>query len=433
MSQQRQGTYNTADQLLTLPGLNTSGDFNVFDDAKGPRRPRWKRVLFIVVIIIVLAGLASGLFLWQRGSTSSVTYHYQQVTTGDLSLSITATGPVQSPATYNLVAATTATIHDIQVKVGQKVTRGQVLAHLNTTALQDAVDLAQATVNSDQDTLYNTEVSAGWFDTAAVIQARDTANIAQVQLDTAKHNLANATLIAPQSGIVTQVNGTVGGVPGVSANASASAGSGGSGNGAFIQIVNLSSLQIQANVNEADTANVQVGNPVQFTVNSYGSRFFQGKVSAISSNGVTSSNVVTYPVIIDINKQSIQGAQILPGMTASVTITVIQHHNVLTIPVNAVNYARSAGNSSSGGTSIVSSQQVAAAQSQANQWLNSLQTRNPALVSENPLATYVIVSGHRGTFNVKPVVLGLTDGNSYEVLQGLASGDNVVAGVVNGG
>ncbi|MBA2396149.1 MAG: efflux RND transporter periplasmic adaptor subunit [Ktedonobacteraceae bacterium] len=219
----------------------------------------------------------------------------------------------------------------------------------------------------------------------------------------------------------------------MSVNGSASAGSGGSGNGAFIQVVNLSSLQIQANVNEADTANVQVGNPVQFTVNSYGSRFFKGKVSAISSNGVTSSNVVTYPVIIDIDKQSIQGAQILPGMTASVTITVIQHHNVLTIGVNAVNYARSAGNSSSGGTSIVSPQQIAAAQSQANQWLNSLQTRNPALASENPLATYVIVSGHRGTFNAKPVVLGLTDGNSYEVLQGLASGDNVVAGVVNGG
>ena len=301
MSQQRQ----SSSQLLALSGFTNSVDAKVFDDEEDTRRPWWKRFWLIGLIVVLLAGGATGFFIWRAGSNAPVTYRYQQVTQGNLTLTVNATGPIQSPATYNLVAATTAPIHDILVRVGQKVTQGQVLAHLDATALQDAVNQAQAQVNADQDTLYNTQVNAGWVTTPAVTQAQDTLNIALAQLAAAQHNLANATLKAPHAGVVTMINGTVGGAPGVPVSGSAGSGSGtGAANGTFIQVVDLSSLQIQANVNEADTANMRVGDSVQFTVAAYGSRIFNGTVSAISPSGVNNSNVISYPVIIDISMQT---------------------------------------------------------------------------------------------------------------------------------
>ena len=168
---------------------------------------------------------------------------------------------------------------------------------------------------------------------------------ALVGLQTAQHNLANATLLAPHAGIVTTINGTVGGTPGVplSSTSTSSTGSGGGGGGGtFIQIADISTLQVLASVNESDTANLKVGEPAQFTVSAYGNRIFTGTVSAISPLGQTVSNVVTFPVTIDVNKDDLQNANLLPGMTASATIVVVQRPNVVLIPVNAINFARTA-------------------------------------------------------------------------------------------
>ncbi|HET7641340.1 MAG TPA: efflux RND transporter periplasmic adaptor subunit, partial [Ktedonobacteraceae bacterium] len=292
MSQQQQSTQNAANQMLTLPGFSNGNDLNVHGNTNKPARPWWKRGPVIIGLVLLLLVVLIGGYVFAKGANvSPPSYQYQAVTQGDLALTINATGPVQSPATYNLVAASTGKIDAINVKVGQHVTRGQVLAQLDKTALQDAVNQAQASVDADADALYNTEVNANWFNTPAVIQARDTLKIAQSQLDAAKHNLDAATLRAPHAGVVTAINGTIGGTPGAPAN-----GSGSSSGSFFIQVVDLSTLQIQANVNESDTANLKVGDTVQFTVNAYGDRQFKGTVSAISPNGVTSSNVVTYPV-----------------------------------------------------------------------------------------------------------------------------------------
>src|SRR5258708_887500 len=426
MSQQRQSTQNAANQLLTLPGFSNGNDLNVHGNTNKPARPWWRRGPVIIGIVLLLLVVLIGGYVFAKGANvSPPTYQYQAVTQGDLALNINATGPVQSPATYNLVAASTGKIDAIDVKVGQHVTRGQVLAQLDKTALQDAVNQAQASVNADSDALYNTEVNANWYDTPAVIQARDTLKIAQSQLDAAKHNLDAATLRAPHAGVVTAINGTIGGTPGAPAN-----GSSNSSGSFFIQVVDLSSLQVQANVNESDTANLKVGDTVQFTVNAYGDRQFKGTVSAISPNGVTSSNVVTYPVTIDVNMQSAKDANLLPNMTANVTITVIQHHNVLLIPVNAITFARLAsGGNATGSNQLVSSQETSTATAQARQALNNLESQNATIATINPLPAFVIESRQGGTsFIAVPVVLGMTDGVSYEVLSGLSVNENIIAG-----
>ena len=632
-----QQTQNPEDQVLSLP------DFSAFapeDQASPspPTSPWWRRrggiIIIILVVLLILAGFLA-LFLI-RGRQGHVTYQFQKVTQGDFSLTVSATGPLQS-SVYNLVFTGTGKIAEIDVTVGQTVHKGQLLAKLDKTSLQDAVNaaqagvlsaltsfnnaqanldkalalsdaniqsaqtalnnaqaslgttqaqsqasinLAQTTLSNDQTNLTNTQtqsqasinaaqttlsndqtnlsktqasaqaqikVAATQRDQAclpsptppptpaptacdlamaqynqtvatananiaaaqarvasdqqqlslteaqtnannATAQARVTsdqqqlasaqaqansnnttaqnqvnsatnqlttaqanadvnvtsqqglANAAQsqlqtasTQLQTAKHNLDNATLLAPHGGVVTTINGTVGGTPGVSANATATTAAGGGGGGTFIQISDISSLQVQANVNESDTANLKVGESAQFTVSAYGNRIFTGTLSAISPFGQTVSNVVTFPVTIDVNMNSQQGATLLPGMTASVTIVVVQQPDVLLIPVNTVNFARTATGTVNGIPPLITSDQASSALAQARQLRRELINENPSVAQDNPIPAYVLEQpGGQTSFIAVPVVLGLTDDTYYVVLTGLSPGDIIVAGAQRG-
>src|SRR6266536_2992980 len=301
---------------------------------------------------------------------------------------------------------------------------------LNTTQKQTATAnaIAQAQVNTAQSQLNVAVSGANLSNTSAQSQVNSAQSLlvaALAQLETAEHNLANATLTAPHDGVITVINGTVGGTPGLPVNGSTS--SVAPPGSTFIQIVNASVLQVQANVGESDAASVKIGEPAQFTVSAYGQRKFGGTVSAISPNGVTVSNVVTFPVTVDVDMTSLQGATLLPGMVANVTIYVVQRSNVLLIPVNAVNFARTAPN-----IGLISSQQAASALGKASLMLRQLQIENPAISVDNPVPAFVLEPSN-GRFVAKPVVLGLTDGTNYEVLEGLSLGETIVVGVHTGG
>jgi ABC-type uncharacterized transport system substrate-binding protein len=101
------------------------------------------------------------------------------------------------------------------------------------------------------------------------------------------------------------------------------------------------------------------------------------------------------------------------------------------VPVQAINFARRATNTSNSSTRLITPQQAQAATNQANQMLTDLQSKNPDLAADNPTASYVI-EGSNGQFTARPVVLGITDGVSYEVLDGLQSGESVVVGASTG-
>ncbi len=200
--------------------------------------------------------------------------------------------------------------------------------------------------------------------------------------------------------------------------------------GTFIQTVDPSVLQVVAYVNESDIAKVKLGDPAQFTVSAYGNRIFTGVVSAISPNGVTVSNVVTFPVYVNVDTNDLQGATLLPGMTANVTIEVGRRTHVLLIPVSAVNFARTSAvaNTATGAPALISQEQVTAALDQARQMLQQLQYQHPAIAAENPTPAFVLQQSD-GHFIAKPVVLGLTDGTKYEVLAGLSLGETIIVGV----
>lgn len=367
------------------------------------RRRRRAIVIALVLLIIILVPIA---FFALRGLRArNLIYQYKEVTQGNIALNVSATGPVEGTI-YNADFLATGRVTEIDVKVGQQVKAGQTLAKIDSTALQDALKQAQASLQQQKD-----------FGT------QDAINVAQAQVNTAQHNLDNATLNAPHAGVVTAINGAVGGI--ATSGGGSAGGAGGASSAGFIQIVDASLLRVQANVNEGDIGSVAVGQGVTFTVSAYGSRAFHGTVSAIAPLGQNASNVVTYPVTINVDMKGLQGANVLPGMTANVTITIATHANALLVPVDAINFAQAAP------ASLLSSSDRAAALSQAQQMMVSLQSAGTSSLKGNMTASYVLERANN-QWTAKPIVLGLTDGNSYEVLSGLSLGERVAVGVQGG-
>jgi HlyD family secretion protein len=594
MSQMIQQPPDPNEGTLSLPNFN---DPSLDDKTNAllPRRPWWRqRRVQIVIAVLLLLALVTGVVLpLIRGAKRTISYQMQAVTQADFTLSVSTTGPIQS-SVYNLVFSGSGSISEIDVKVGQTVKKNQVLAKLDPTSLQDAVNQAQAAVLTAQTSAGNAQATLGTTQaqsqasigiaqttlsndqagltnaqnqaqaqialaltqeqqaiaacnststptstptptptptancvklaqeqynqtvaqanaSVAAAQARFTSDQSQlaltqmqasasvaaaqakvtsdqsqiavtqaqantnnaaaqakvtsdqkqltaamaqansnntsgqgqvnsaqsqlqaalVQLQTAQHNLGNATLRAPHAGVVTVLNGTVGGTPGAPANSTGTTSSGGN---TFIQISDLATLQVQANVNEADTAHLNTGEPAEFTVSAYGNRIFTGTVSAVSAQGQTVSNVVTYPVVVDVNMNSLREANLLPGMTANLTIVVVLRPNALLIPVNAVNFARTATSKVNGIAPLITSGQASSATAQALQMLRSLENANPAILQDSPTAAYLLERPNGQTaFIPVPVVLGLTDDIRYEVLSGVSSGDIIVVGATSQG
>ena len=231
-------------------------------------------------------------------------------------------------------------------------------------------------------------------------------------LATLNYTLANGvtgteTITAPHSGTVAAINGVVDGKPGQVA----------------VELVDLSNMSLDLNVSESDVASVAKGQSVQFTVSAYPNlQPFIGTITSISPAGQNSANVVTFPVTASIDSASLHGVTLFAGLSANGTIIVSQRSNVTLVPVTAVTYAHSEASSGA-----VSASAVSAATSQAQATLTNMEKANSQLVNDAPVASYVLELSGR-TLVVKPVVLGLTDGNNYEALSGLSVGDTVVVG-----
>jgi multidrug efflux pump subunit AcrA (membrane-fusion protein) len=363
----------SADEGLALLGFNEEDD-ELFDTKQTVRKRPRKRTLVIISIVLVVVILGGLLLVIRAHQAPGFSYTTQQVQQGTLSLTVNATGPVQGNV-YNVDFSNSGTLTALDVSVGQRVDEGQTLAQLSVTSLQN---------NTSQ----------------------------------------TITLTAPHAGIVASINGSIGGVPGVSTTIGIPVT--GAGN-TFIQIADLSSLQVYADVNESDIAGVQVGQRANFTVNAYSSDQFAGTVKAISPLGQVVSSVVTYAVIIQVDMNSLHGVQLLPGMTANTTIATVTHSNTLLVPVSAINFAQSA--TGSGATNVpgnaITQSEVQSVQAQAQQMLQQLESSKSSIIQDDPTTSYVLTSVNQRLV-LKPVVLGLTDGTSYEVLAGLPSGDSVV-------
>ena len=378
-----------------------------------PPRRRGRRIFTITLIVVLLLALIGGgtLFYIRRQHNAQVTYTQSAVTTGNLAVTVSASGPLKANAEYDMNFSASGTISQIDVKVGQTVKAGQVLAKLNSTSLQDALAQAQQNVNNAQ-VVYNDAVNNGASQTQ-LDQDNNSLQSAQVALKTAQDNLNAATLTAPGNATVASINGIVGQTAGSGSGTSSSSSS------AFIVLVDLSSYTITSQVNEADIANVQIGQPARFNVNAYPNLTFRATVSSIGLIGTTSSSVVTYPVTLTVDMNSVRGAHLYPGMTATANITTAQRIGATLVSNAAFSFTTTALQAG-----VVSTSSLRSALS------NSLSGSTG--VTSGAGNQRVVLELKNGQLTPVLVTVGLTNGSFTEVLSGLQPNDSVVVGATGG-
>jgi len=308
-----------------------------------------------------VVALAGALWAYQTVAVSNTTssstagnQRYATVQAGTVVSTASATGTVQSANTANADFGTSGTVTEIDVKVGDAVTKGQVLAKLDPTAAQDQLNTANANLASAQQSLTRAN-SASPVDASAVAAAQAQVAQAQATADADQRALDGAVLKAPMAGTVTAVNGSVGGSSSASSSSASSSGSGGgsgganSGNGSsaaaassssgsgFVQLADLGQLQVSGYFAEADATKLKAGQAATVSWSALAGTRATGKVASIAPTATTQNSVNSYQVVISLDTVP-AGARL--GQTTSVAVTVARADNVLRLPTAAV---RSAG------------------------------------------------------------------------------------------
>ncbi|MEO5874310.1 MAG: efflux RND transporter periplasmic adaptor subunit [Streptosporangiaceae bacterium] len=251
------------------------------------------------------------------------------VARGDLVSSVSAAGSIASARSRSLNFTATGTVAKIYVRAGQKVRKGQKLARLDQTEAQENVNATRAAYNAAAEgDLTKAQ------DYASYVQARNAYNGALRTIDA-------TVLHAPFAGTVTAVNGTVGQSPssgstastGTSAGTTASTTAAGSG---FIDLADLSKVEVEGDFTEADTTKIKVGQAATVTFDALTGITAAGRVTGISSVPTTTNNVVSYTATIALKSRP---GQVRLGQTATVAVTVSRASNALYVPAAAVTTA----------------------------------------------------------------------------------------------
>ncbi|CCH79518.1 Efflux transporter, RND family, MFP subunit [Nostocoides japonicum T1-X7] len=317
-------------------------------------RRGWRRGLSLSVAAAALIAVGAGGAIWWEGradASSATTTRTQLVaaSSGTVKQTVSASGTLSPKNTSTATFGSSGTVTDVDVAVGDKVTKGETLATIDDDDLQDAVDLAEASVTAAED-----QVDSATAGTSAAASAQAQLTSAEQSLTQAEQALAGATLKAPLSGIVSSVGYAVGdttgsGSSGTSGGSGGSGGTGGTGgtgssnaggNGSSssdsssgITIVDTSSWVVDATVSSSDLAQLKKG--LQATITGTGSQ--SSVFGTVSSIGVvassTTSGAAQFPVTIAVTGNP---AGLHAGTSVTVAITTKQLSGVLTVPTLAV-------------------------------------------------------------------------------------------------
>jgi macrolide-specific efflux system membrane fusion protein len=311
------------------------------------RRYRWP----IVGAAVVLIGGAVGLTLWLTSSSAtpaglSVTTVTVPVTTGTIQQTVASSGTLEPASQANLNFAVSGTVTAVNVKAGQTVTAGEVLATVDTTALTENVSAAQAQLTAANDRLSSDEASGA----AASQLDTDEASVtsAESSLSTAETDLDDASLTSTISGTVASVSLTAGQQvtgTGSGGGGAGDAGSGDTGTSATgsstgqIVVIGTDSYIINATVDDTEIGEIADGDQVDITGTGSTAAVY-GTVGSISLIGSQTSDVTTFPVVIDVTGNP---TGLYAGSTADVNIIVKQLNNVTEVPTGAITYDPTTG------------------------------------------------------------------------------------------
>lgn len=299
-----------------------------------------KKYRVLIIIFLGLIVIAAIYWFYLRGSNTSVTtYATAAATRGSISNTVTATGTVEPVKQVSVGTQVSGVIKKIYVDYNSVVRKGQLLAELDKTPLLAQLASMKADLESSasaktyQEANYKRikelfdkkAVSETDYEAALYQYSNAKANFSKMisEVDRANTNLEYTMIYSPIDGVV--LSRAVDEGQTVAASFSTPT--------LFTIAQDLTKMQVVANVDEADIGQVKEGQKVTFTVDAYPDDNFKGTVKQVRLLAITTSNVVTYSVVVDAPNPELK---LKPGLTASIIVVTREVENVLTIPTKAL-------------------------------------------------------------------------------------------------
>lgn len=319
----------------------------------------WKKLLLLAVIL----GVAYGLKAYFFAKPAAPKFRAAKIKKGDIVEMVEASGPINPVNTTTVGALVSGEILKILVDYNTPVKKGDLMAVIDPTQVQADYNQAAASLSSAKENLAAAKIS---YDLAklnraryqelyakeyvsksnleeyelAYVNAKSALNSAessviqaQARLDSAKKDLDNTKIISPIDGMVLSKSVSEG----------QSLTSGFSTPELFVLAQDLTKMQIEAKVSEADVVKIKEGQTADFTLDGYPDEKFQGTVRQVRTNysassNSSSSNNTTYTVVIDVDNEN---GKFMPGMTATITIRTQDKKGVLLVPNEALRFSPS--------------------------------------------------------------------------------------------
>ena len=360
----------------------------------------------IIISVCVVALLAFGGWKMFAGGgekrLKESDFEMVKVEKGNVVYSVTASGKIQPINTVSVGTQVSGIIEEVLADYNDEVKKDQVLARLDTSVLREnlndaqaQLDLANAKEKIEQLNYKRTKqlyeeklIAKTTFEEAEIALETAKASVlsAQANFNRANQNYGYATITSPVSGTVISKEVEQGQTVAASFSTPTM----------FKIAEDLTKMQIEANIAEADIGMITTHMPVTFTVDAYPNDTFDGTVEQIRLSPTEEQNVVMYTVVIQVDNSS---RKLLPGMTASVDIKIQEALDVLTLPAMALQYKPS------------------------NAVKNQMKMEKIPDLTSTQAVVY-----HFKDKKMEPIIIekGLADLSSIEVKSGLKEGDSVI-------
>ena len=297
-----------------------------------------KKIWWILGIIAAIIIVLILIFTLKKGKKSELRVMTERSTIDSIEVTVTATGELQPVYKVDVGTQVSGIVERIYVDFNSVVKKGQLLAELDRSNLNEQLTQAKTNVSNAQSnltlaqqqydrikTLYdNKAATQEAFESAtnSLNLAKNQLRTAQSDLSRAQTNLSYATITSPIDGVIMDKAVEEGQTVASSFNTPT----------LFTIANDLTQMQVEAKVDEADIGEVKAGQPVTFTVDAFPDDVFTGTVKEVRINPTVTANVVTYTVIINAPNPE---TKLFPGMTASVTIITKKESGVC-IPMTAL-------------------------------------------------------------------------------------------------
>ncbi len=314
-----------------------------------------KKIIISTAILVIIAGVVLVLSLFSRNKNDISKYEKKVLDKGDIEALVITTGSLNPVITVDVGSQVSGKIDQLYVDFNSQVKEGQVVAELDQSQFITRVKQNEANYQSAEASLVKTKVTLDntkkkydramnlfekdlisfeekeaietqYYSAMADIQSSEARlKQAESQLDSSKVDLTYTIIRSPIDGVVINRRVNIGQTVAASFQAPV-----------LFQIANdLSKMQVECSVDEADIGKVKEGQKVRFTVDAFPDENFTGKVSQVRYAPEIVQNVVTYTTIVEVDNPEMK---LRPGMTATASIVTGEAKNVLRVPNSALRF-----------------------------------------------------------------------------------------------